>query len=71
MRILVVAVIAAGLALIILGLVLYFRARLARARERQRVARGEPVVIDGQARVVEKEKPGRPGGGDDARSPPG
>jgi hypothetical protein len=71
MRILVIVVIVAGIALIVLGLTLHLRARLAQARERERIARGEPVVIDGQARVVDKVKPGRPGGDDDARSPPG
>ena len=62
MRTLLLIVIVLGVALIILGLYLMIRARLAQAREQQRVERGDPEIIEGQARVVDKTEPGQASG---------
>lgn len=54
MRTVLLIVIALGLTLVAIGLIAILRARIAQALEARRVARGEPEIIEGRARVVDR-----------------
>lgn len=58
MRTVLLIVIALGLLLVLIGLITILRARIAQAMEQQRIERGDPEIIEGRARVVNKDERG-------------
>ena len=58
MRTVLLIVIALGLLLVLIGLITILRARIAQAMEQRRVERGDPEIIEGRARVVNKDERG-------------
>ncbi len=58
MRTVILIVVALGLILVAIGLIAILRARIAQAIEQRRVERGDPQIIEGRARVVEKDERG-------------
>ncbi len=66
MRTVILIVVALGLILVAIGLIAILRARIAQAMEQRRVERGDPEIIEGRARVVDKDErqssSGRPQG---------
>lgn len=58
MRTVILIVVALGLILVAIGLIAILRARIAQAMEQRRVERGDPEIIEGRARVVDKNERG-------------
>ncbi|MGQ9904470.1 MAG: hypothetical protein ACUVRU_09160 [Anaerolineae bacterium] len=56
MRTVLLIVIVLGLLLVLIGLITILRARIAQAMEQRRVERGDPDIIEGRARVVDRRK---------------
>lgn len=63
MRTVLLIVIALGLLLVVIGLITILRARIAQAMEQQRIERGDPEIIEGRARVVNKKDERGPSSG--------
>ena len=61
MRTVLLIVVALGLLLVLIGLIAILRARIAQAMEQRRVERGDPQIIEGRARVVDKDERGPSG----------